>query len=248
MLQQPGLQQMTAGWPTVPGLQTAPFGSPGPQFPPQAPAPQPYPGQSYMVYPPFGSQPGGRPPGPQPQGAQVPPVTFPASPYSGGPSQQGQQAPPSPAQMLARQLTEVARTLEQMIPGFQLVQSALLDLTAAGSPPMPGLGEAVKGLKDALYYHGAALGAIRRLLMGETSPAVLTNLAAAVQRLGRVQSESRHLVERVTQNAPAPMRGAAVNLAQSTTAADALLGQATAAIQALVGPQVWEAARQSLQS
>lgn len=237
---------------------------------PQQGAPS-YPGQSYTVYPPQ-AQPGAQPgfphqfqapqpapqyqppyqghfqPAPQqqyqPPQAQAPgvaPVAFPSSPYGSQPPAPGQQ-PPSPAQMLARQLTDVARTLEQLFPGYQIVQSILLDLSTSGHPHA-GIDDAARSLKDALYYHGATLGAIRRLLIGETNPAVLTGLAAAIQSLNRAQSQARPLLERLIQAGPASARGAAANAAQTLTTSDVLLGQATGAIQALVGPGAWETAR-----
>jgi hypothetical protein len=216
---------------------------PGPtqfQVPPQFPGPA-----QFQAPPPFQTAgPFQAQPGPQPQTAQVAPVAFPTSPYGAqAPQGQGQgQAPPSPAQVLAKQLMDIARLLEQLIPGYQMAQSVLMDLAAPGQT-VSGLDDASRGVKDVLYYHGATLGAIRRLLLGETTPAVLTGLAAAVQALTRTQSRVRPLLEKLIQAAPATSRGTVTNAAQTFTAGDPLLGQATSAVQALVGPQAWESAR-----
>lgn len=253
--------------PFQPGQVTQPGAFPFPQSLPQQQVPTPqfpsqgYPGQSYQMQPyPNPYQPSPQPGGPsyqtqtmyqaqaapQPQAAPVPPVAFPtvSPPSQGG----GQQGPQSQAQALSRQLVELARTLEQLIPGYQIMQSILLELTVAPSgQPITWRDETLRSLKDALYYHGATLGAIRRLLCGETTPAVLTNLAMAFQALSQVQTEARPLLERLIMVAPLPIRSAISSLTQSVTAADTLLGQAGAAIQALVGPQIWETARTRIQ-
>lgn len=184
----------------------------------------------------------------QPQAAPVTPVSPPASPYSSGAqpgSHQGQQNPAqAQAQAVARQLIEVARTLEQLIPGYQIAQSVLLELSPAPSTQQAsGHNEAIESLRDALYSHGACLGTIRRLLCGETTPAVLSNLVVAFHSLSQAHTRSRPLLERVTAVAPLSQRGSLTSLNQMLTQADSLLGQVGSTIQTLVGPHLWEAAR-----
>ncbi|MFZ5825105.1 MAG: hypothetical protein ACOY94_12330 [Bacillota bacterium] len=259
----------------MPGLQSLPQAQPqqqfsGQPFPGQQPQGQQFPshgfpGHTYQVQPPqqaaqfppqFQPQAQGFPPqyqtqyqtqaqpAPQPQAAPVPPVAAPATPTHGA----GQQGPQSQAQALNRQLIDLARTLEQLIPGYQIMQSLLLDLsTSPAAQTGAALDETVHGLKDALYYHGATLGAIRRLLCGETTPAVLSSLAVAFHALSQVQTRIRPLLERLTMAAPIANRASVSGLIQSVTSADPLLAQAGSAIQALIGPQIWEAARTRVQ-
>lgn len=246
-MQQPGLQQLPAGWPGTPGL--------------QAPLPQGYPGQSYMVPPPGmppGYQPAGRPsapyqaqyqaPPPQPavqqQAAPVAPVASPGSPYH--PNQApAQGAPQNPAQALARQLVEIARTLEQLFPGYQAIQAILSEMaTAPSGIGLPGLNEAIQGVKESLYHHGATLGFIRRLLSGETSPALLTHLSAAYHALQHVHTRTRPTVERALMSYPIAPQSPLAGLLQSAAArTDGLINQVGAGLQAILGPHAWEAGR-----
>ncbi|MFZ5817354.1 MAG: hypothetical protein ACOY93_18985 [Bacillota bacterium] len=221
----------------MPGLQSLP--SAQPQF--QAAQPPFQPGFQTQVQ---------QQPVMQQQAAPVAPVACPAytPPFGAQAAGQPQQAAPTPAQMLARQMVDLARTLEQLIPGYQIMQSILVELQATGAAqPVAGFREAVEGLKDAVYYHGATLGTIRRILCGEMSPNVLTNLAVAFLSLGQVQTRIRPLLERLTMAAPTTVRGSIASLTQTVTASDLLLGQAGSAIQGIVGPQVWDAARSRVQ-
>jgi len=196
-----------------------------PQFPPQF-APQPQ-GQASV----------------QPQAAPVAPVAFPNSPY-GGAQPQGQPQPqqqPNPAQVMTQQLVQMAKSLEQLIPGYQALLSLLLE--ASGPSPSPSLNEAVRSVEKCLYYHGATLGSIRRLLCGETSPNVLTNLAAGFHGLTQVQPRLRAAADQVTSLVPSAQRSLTANLLQSLSTADSTLAGVGTAIQNFVGPQAWEGAR-----
>lgn len=215
-MQQPGLQQLPTGWPGLPGQN----------------APQP------VYQPPFQA-----PPGFQGQTQPVPPVAFPASPYAAPAPGPGQPAPQSQAQAAARQLVELARTLEQLIPGYQALQAILFELSGSpGASPGP-LREALRGLKGCVYYHGATLGTIRRLLLGETSPAVLIALAAAFQALAQEHENARPGVEQALSALPPAMSGGLSSLLQGAGNPDSVLQKAAAAVQAITGPQIWEAAR-----
>lgn len=183
----------------------------------------------------------------QGQAAPVPGVPFPSTPYGpaqgqGQPGPQGQAQPQGPA----RQLVELARTLEQLIPGYQALEAILFELSASsgGRPAIAGISEAVRGLKSCLYFHGATLGTIRRMLVGETSPTVLIALAAAFQLLAQEHGRARPMVEQALGAMPPAMLGPLSPILQNVGTVDGLLQKAGAAIQALVGPQAWEAGRE----
>jgi len=183
----------------------------------------------------------------QPQAALAAPAPFPATPFGGAQAfpptslpVQGQ-AQPNPAQWLTQQLVQTARSLEQLFPGYQALLSLLLE--ASNSLPSPALSEAVRHVEEGLYYHGATLGAIRRILCGEANPSVLTNLATGFHGLSRTQPRVRAAAEQVLSMMPSVRQTLTGALVQSVAAADGLLATAGNAIQTLVGPQAWEAAR-----
>ena len=182
----------------------------------------------------------------QPQAALAAPVPFAAGPFGSAPPfaqtglpVQGQQ--PNPAQVLTQQLVQTARSLEQLFPGYQALLSLLLE--ASSNAPSPALNEAVRNVEEGLYYHGAALGAIRRILCGEATPNVLMNLAAGFHGLMRTQPRVRAAAEQVLSLMPSARQTLTGTLVQSIGAADGVLAAAATAIQTLVGPQAWEAAR-----
>lgn len=182
----------------------------------------------------------------QPQAALAAPAPFPAGPYGAPPfapagaTAQGQQ-PPNPAQVLTQQLVQTARALEQLFPGYQALLSLLLEASSAA--PSPALNEAVRSVEEGLYYHGATLGAIRRILCGEATPNVLMNLAAGFHGLSRIQPRMRAAAEQVLSVMPSVRHSLTGSLVQSVAAADGVLGTVGTAIQSLVGPQTWEMAR-----
>lgn len=179
----------------------------------------------------------------QPQAQGVAPVSFPSSPY-GSPQPQAQQAQPNPAQLIAQQLVEMAKALEQLVPGYQTLISLLHELNSASTA---GLGDAVRTAEECLYYHGAALGAIRRLLCGEATPAVLINLATAFHRLSQVQPRMLPVVDRVLSLLPSTQQGPVSSLLQTLSTAEGQLNQVSTSIQGFVGPQIWESARRQVQ-
>gem|GEM_PF-2441178 len=237
-MQQPGLQQLPTGWPGMPGLQAPP------QSQAQVPPVQSFPLQPFQIQQ-FQAPPAqGQVPPQSAQAAPVAPVAFPGStaPNAAQPVAQGGQA--NPAQAFARQLIEAARLLEQAIPGYQIGIATLLDLASASlTTRPPGVDEAIAGLKEATYYHGAALGAIRRLLFGEMTPAVLSLLATSYHLLAETQAQLRPALDRVLMSAPLTARPNLTGLGQSLTTGDTALAQAGAALQAIVGPQVWDSGR-----
>lgn len=173
----------------------------------------------------------------QPQVSPVAPVPFPASPSGATQPQMLTQQ----TQMLTQQLVQVAKSLEQLFPGYQALVSLLLEAT--GARPSQALHDAVRSAEEALYYHGATLGAIRRILCGETAPTVLMSLATAFHRLSRTQPRVRAAADQVLALVPSAQHGLMGSLIQSVTAADTALAQAATTIQSLVGPQAWESAR-----
>lgn len=180
----------------------------------------------------------------QQQAAPVAPVPAPGTPYH--PTQAPNQgAPQNPAQALARQLVEIARTLEQLFPGYQAIQAILTELASApGGLAGPALNEAIQGVKESLYQHGATLGFIRRLLSGETSPALLTHLSAAYHALQQVHTRTRPAVERALMAYPIAPQSPIAGLLQSAAArTDGLINQVGAGLQAILGPHAWEAGR-----
>jgi len=217
------------------------FGQPfaQPQAQPFAqPQPQTY-VQPYTL--PF-AQPQAQPfvqPQPQPQAPPVAPVTCPVAPT--GTTSAAQQGP---QQQFARHLTGIARTLEQAIPGHQILVSLLQDLAA--SPR----GQAVSGLSaltdlmaQSTFIHYGTLGAIRRFLCGEATPDVLALLAAGVNQLISLHSQTRPLWERAVMSASPELRSTFSNLNQVVTGTETLLSQAANAVQTAVGPQIWAAAQ-----
>jgi hypothetical protein len=177
---------------------------------------------------------------PQTQAAPVPGVAFPGQVAGAS----GGQAQPSPQQLMAQKLMAVARGLEQIIPGYQLLISVFQD--AAVSPlgqSLPGVYPLLERLKEATYHHFATLGAIRRFLVGEASADVLASLATGVNYLTAIHSQTKLLLQQVLAAVPAEQRAPLNSLTQAVTAADGLLAQTVTAVQALVGPQIWEAAR-----
>jgi len=183
----------------------------------------------------------------QPQAAPAAPAPFPAAPFGGAPPfapagmpAQGQQ-PPNPAQVLAQQLVQTARSLEQLFPGYQALLSLLLEASSAA--PSPAMHDAVRSVEEGLYYHGATLGAIRRILCGEATPNVLMNLAAGFHGLSRIQPRVRAAAEQVLTLMPSARHSLTGSLVQSVAAADGVLSTVGTSIQNLVGPQAWEAAR-----
>lgn len=177
---------------------------------------------------------------PQPQAAPVQPVAFPGYNPAGG--QQPQQQNPAQAaqQAYLRQFFAIARHLEHLLPGYQV----LLSLTQEAEQAV----ENIAGLLvDCFLYQGAALGAIRRVISGEVTNGVLTNLAVNINQLGKVHSQLRPLVDRLITSTTPERRAVVSGLSQCLTTADAMLGQALNGAQAAVGPAVWEAARTALQ-
>ncbi|MBP2019462.1 hypothetical protein J2Z79_002901 [Symbiobacterium terraclitae] len=183
----------------------------------------------------------------QPQAAPVAPVPFPASPYSSGQPQfqagPAAQQPPNPAQMFTQQLVQTAKSLEQLFPGYQALLSLLLE--ASSTAPSPALQEAVRSVEEGLYYHGATLGAIRRMLCGEATPSVLTALATGFHRMNRAQPRVRAAAEQVLSLVPSARQSVVGSLVQSVAMADGVLGQVGNSIRSLVGPQAWESAREA---
>lgn len=190
--------------------------------------------QQPVYQPPFQA-----PAGMQGQAQPVAPVAFAAAPAPGP----AQPVPQSQAQAAARQLIELARTLEQLIPGYQTLQAILFELSSSPGASPGALREALRGLKSCAYYHGATLGTIRRLLLGETSPAVLMALAAAFQALAQEHEKARPGVEQALSVLPPAVSSGLTSLLQGAGNPESLLQRAASAVQAITGPQIWEAAR-----
>jgi hypothetical protein len=188
-------------------------------------------------------QPAFMPAGQTPQAAPVPPVTCPPylppgvatqGPQAVGQPMPGQQTPWQ--QQMSGQLVNVARLLEQSIPGYQLLAAVFADLMAgpraqavAGGPQILTL------LRDLTFAHYLALGTIRRYLCGETTADVLAALGRHTQELGRLHTQLRPLYERAIMNAQPDLRPVLSGLGQSLTATESLLQESTNAIQAVVG-------------
>lgn len=181
---------------------------------------------------------------PAPSGSQAyaPPAApvFPvANPSHTAPqSDPAQQQSPQPA--YARHLVAVARTLEQVIPSYQLLISTLQNLPKEQQTSAQTLEDS---LKEAAFHHFASLGAIRRLLMGEAAPDLMLGLSLALNRLVRIHSGARPLMDQLIGSVPPTAQR---TLAAHYQAAEAQLSQAAAAVQAVIPPQVWEAARQQV--
>lgn len=245
---QPGAQ------PQAP-LYAAPYAQPQSQpqpympFPGQAPQGQPYP-QGYPQAQPY---PQGQPapyaqPQMQPQGQPAPSAQTQAMPVPGVPAPAGASAPQSgpqnPQQAIKGQIQSVARILEQALPGYQLSLSALADLlSAAQTQGIGGLQELFDLIKDAAVHHYISLGALRRAFMGELTPDVMGDSAVAVNYIIAVHKKAKPVFERMLADAPPDLRRILTGLGQGLGATDALLNQAAAAVQSLVGPQIWEIAR-----
>lgn len=184
-----------------------------------------------------------------PAQGSAPGYTTPVSPVSpvAGPSYapaQGQSAQQNPQQAYARHLVGVARNLEQAIPGYQFLVSSLQDLLKeAGADRLPAAQKLKESMKEATFHHFATLGAIRRLLCGEVTADLMSALALSVTRLLRIHSEARPLLEQLVNSAPQEVRAALGGLATHLASADTQLGQAAAAVQAAVYPQIWENAQ-----
>jgi len=143
--------------------------------------------------------------------------------------------------VFTQQLVQMAKSLEQLIPGYQALLSLLLE--AASTAPSPSLNEAKRAVEECLYYHGATLGAIRRILCGEATPGVLTNLATGFHRLSQSQPRLRAAADQVLAVVPSARQSLTGSLLQTLGTADGTLGQVGSTIQSLVGPQAWETAR-----
>lgn len=193
-----------------------------------APSPQP----PAYTYPPAQAT--------QTQAAPVPPVSAPAyAPPSG-------QAPgaQNPQQAFQRQLTGLARTLEQAIPGYQFLSSVTEEVfSLPQGSSLPGAAQVTEILKEAVLCHSGALGGIRRLLCGDTSPMVGEGLALHLHRLANLHSRLRPALEHLSTSAPIELRHPLANLIQTLSTTDSFVSQAAQAAQSLVGPQVWENAR-----
>ena len=233
----------------VPQYGATQFGAP-PYGPAQYGAPQtgaqPFGGQQFPGQPFGGQQYGAQQfPGaaPSPQAAPVSPVACPAYVPPSGAQTQGQSQAQSIQQAYARQMQAVARSLEQMIPGVQIMISVLQEVL--GSPrgqTLAGANTLVSALREVVFQHFAALGAIRRFLCGEATPQVLTALSVAMNQLTRLQAQARPLVERIVMGASPELRGTVSSLSQTVTAADTLASQAANMVRGMVGQQIWDAA------
>lgn len=205
------------------------------------PQAQPFGQPQFQSYPPPQAQPYAQP---QTQAPPVAPVSAPSNPAAAG----GPGAQPSPQQQFARHLMGIARVLEQTIPGYQIQISLLLDLSA--SPKGRGveaLAPLLEQLQKAAFNHYGTLGAIRRFLVGETTPDVLGSLAVGIQRLISLHSQTRPLWEQVLAGAAPEVRAAFTNVNQAVTGAESLLNQAASGVQMAVGPQLWAAAQAKIQ-
>ncbi|HYF78335.1 MAG TPA: hypothetical protein VD973_14445 [Symbiobacteriaceae bacterium] len=178
---------------------------------------------------------------PQAQAPPVPPVSAPVAPGAAGGANAQQ---PTPQQQFARHLTGIARTLEQALPSYQLTISVLLDVSvSAKADSVAGVPALLEQLQQAAFTHYAALGAIRRFLVGEATPDVLASLAVGVNKLISLHSKTRSQWEQTLASAPADVRTALSPLNQVITGAESLLKQAATGVQQAVGPQIWAAAQ-----
>lgn len=160
-----------------------------------------------------------------------------------------QQGAPSPQQAFAQRLIGIAKSLEQAIPGYQMLYSLVFDILDHPAGRQLAGGDAVIArLQEAALYHNAALGAIRRYLCGDTSHVVLRNLAVNTHRLARVQQQLHPLFEPWTAACGAELSPAVASLGQTLAHCDTLLQQAGTAIQASVGEDVWASAHAAVHS
>lgn len=178
---------------------------------------------------------------PQSQAVPVAPVASPYAPPGAGFPQAGAQ--PSPQQALMRHVIGIAKSLEQLLPSYQMLVSLLSDRGQA----IGGVDQVLQRLKEATFAHFATLGAIRRVMCGDTSPEALSSLAAGVNQLHALHSQLRPQFERLLMAVVPDIRQMIAGLAGTIAAADAALAQAVPAVQALVGPQLWEAARSKVE-
>jgi hypothetical protein len=232
-----------------------PQGQPQPYFPPQ-PQPLPYlpQGQPQMQQPPMQQpyypqpqpQPQYQPPTQQPyyqppqaQAAPVPPVGMPMAPQAQGQSQ----AQMTPQQAFNRQLINIAKLLEQSLPGYQMLASVVNDLSKKSAPGAEDVGAS---LRDAAFHHYAALGAIRRFLTGETTPDLLAALATATHTLMRLHGKLRPLIEPIQSSSMPDVRMVINGILQAMNGIESLLNQAGGAVKEAVGPHTWESARTSV--
>jgi hypothetical protein len=230
-VQQPGGQPLTP-WSGYAPVADQQFQAPQayPQPPQYLTGQQAVPAQQVPMYP-----------QPQTGAAPVPGVAYPSQVGGGGP--QGAQ-PQSPQQAMARQLMGVARGLEQIIPGYQLLVSVFQDaLVSPRAHGLAGVQPLLEQLKEAIYHHFVTLGAVRRFLMGEVTPDILASLATGVNYLNAIHSRTKPLFEQVLASASPELRAPLGNLAQTLTAAEGLLIQTTQAVRTLVGPQIWDACK-----
>jgi hypothetical protein len=239
--------QPGAGAPVSAYGQPATYGqAPPPGFAPQQGFAPPYPGQQPGMTPPPGNfaaaAPGFPPQGAFPPGQYAQPAPAPQrSPQQAqSPAQQAQQA-------YQQRLIGVARTLEQLFPDYQVLVSMFSEIfnspagqTISGAEPLMGT------LKELTFCHTAVLGAIRRFLYGEATPIVLSDMAVCTMQLGRIHSQIQPLIDRLILSAGPDMRGPLNGLAQNFASSGLHLSQATQAMQATVGPQIWEAAQEKV--
>lgn len=175
----------------------------------------------------------------------VPPVSPVPGPGPAFAAPQGDAVQQTQQQAYVRHLVGVARALEQTIPGYQFLISALQDLQKeSGADRQPAAQRLAENLKEATFQHFAALGAIRRLLIGEMTPDTVLGLSVALNRLLRIHSGLRPLLDQLTSSPAGGAQSAIGSLAAHLQAAEAQLNQAAAAVQAAVPAQVWEGARQ----
>lgn len=228
-------------------LQAAPF------FQPQT-APSPWDPQiaAYYAQPPLPNPYGGPQPAQQTaqqvtqqvsqqvpqQAAPVMPVSCPA--YTPA-ANTGTQT--TPQQAASRQVIQIARTMEQSIPGYQIMVSILEGLQESPrAAELTGLLPLLTTVSELIYHQYAGLGAIRRFLCGEATAAVATSLAKQVRKLSQLHTQLRPQFERVSMAAAPELRSTITGLSQILGAGESLLGQTTTAVQAFTGPQIWEAA------
>jgi hypothetical protein len=224
----------------------APVGFPAPAFgqPPTGFSQAPPPGfggpapAGFAGAPPAGFPSGGNFPPPTPFGQQPP--APPAPPRQQSPAQAAQQA-------YQQRLIGVARTLEQQFPDYQILVSMFAELfNSPAGETITGAEPLMATMKELCFHHTATLGAIRRFLYGEATPVVLSDMAVAIMQLGKIHSMIQPLLDRLMMSSSQEMRGPLGGLAQSFASSGLHLSQATQAMQATVGPQIWEAAQQKV--
>jgi len=174
---------------------------------------------------------------PAQQAAPVAPVACPTyTPAGGQPGAAGHHQQ-NPAQQA---MLTIARALEQAIPGHQIMYSMIADLVPTG---MPGIDTLVHLLRESSFYHGAALGSIRRFLCGETTAGVINSLAMNLNLLAKTHTLIRPQVERLVMSAGPDRRAAVTKLGQILVTVDQALTQAGHATQSAMGQQAWDTVR-----